>query len=337
VKWVLDTGSGHELVRPVHRRLAKRIPKHRARIEWRERSTAGDSKSNGYLAFQMLDTGRNYTKTALLLGLLTGLLVLLGWFVGGSTWAVYALVFAVVLNFASYWWSDRIVLALHGAQPIAPGELPELHRIVERLATRAGIPKPRLYRVRDAAANAFATGRNPEHAVVCVTDGILELCNEVELEGVLAHELSHVNNRDILISSVAATLAGAIALLGRLLFFGGGRDDRDRGGVGGALLVSLVAGFVATLFQLAVSRSREYGADSSGARLAGSARGLASALRKLGTASGRIPMRTASPATAHLYIVAPLSAQGGALSLFMTHPPLERRIARLEQMEATHG
>jgi heat shock protein HtpX len=285
----------------------------------------------------MLHTGRNYAKTALLLGALTGLLVGVGWLVGGSTWAMYALVFAFVLNFASYWWSDRIVLALHGAQPVPANELPELHAMVERLAARANILKPRLYRVPDRAPNAFATGRNPEHAVVCVTDGILELCNEVELEGVLAHELSHVTNRDILISSVAATIAGAIALMGRLLFFGGGRDDRERGGAGAAILVSLVAGFIATLFQLAVSRSREYGADASGAKLAGSSLGLASALRKLGMASGRIPMQTASPATAHLYIVAPLSGEGGALSLFMTHPPLEKRIARLEQMEAAHG
>ena len=281
----------------------------------------------------MLDKGRNYAKTVLLLGLLTGLLAGCGWLIGGANWALYALVFAAVLNFASYWWSDRIVLALHGAKPIAPDELPELHAIVERLAARAGIPKPRLYRVPDAAPNAFATGRNPEHAVVCVTDGMLQLVNEVELEGVLAHELSHVTNRDILISSIAATMAGAVALMGRLLFF---RDDRERG-AGGALVISLLAGLVATLFQLAVSRSREYGADATGARLAGSSRGLASALHKLGMASGRIPMPTASPATAHLYIVAPLSGEGGALSLFQTHPPLDKRIARLEQMEVVHG
>jgi len=287
--------------------------------------------------------GRNYAKTALLLGLLTGLLVGVGYWLGGTSWAVYGLILAGVMNFASYWWSDRIVLALHGARPLPEPEAPELHRIVERLAQRAGIPKPRLYSVADRAPNAFATGRDPEHAVVCVTDGILELCDAHELEGVLAHELSHVTNRDILISSVSATMAGAIALMGRLFFygelFGGGRDDDRRGGAGLALLVSLIAGLLATLAQLAVSRSREYAADATGARLAGSPDGLQSALRKLAVASQRVPMQSASPATAHLYIVAPLSGSGGALSLFQTHPPLAKRIERLEQMkrEMAHG
>jgi heat shock protein HtpX len=287
--------------------------------------------------------GRNYAKTALLLGLLTGLVVGVGYLIGGTSWAIYGLVFAGLLNFASYWFSDRIVLALHGAKPIAEADLPALHRAVERLAQRAGIPKPRLFRVADPAPNAFATGRDPEHAVVCVTDGILQLCDQTELEGVLAHELSHVANRDILISSIAATLAGAVALIGRLVFYNalwGGRDDRDdRGGALGALLVSLLAGLLATLAQLAVSRSREYGADATGARLAGSPDGLISALGKLQATTRRIPMQTASPATAHLYIVAPLAGGGRALSLFMTHPPLEERIARLEQQrgERVHG
>ncbi len=281
--------------------------------------------------------GRNYAKTALLLGALTGLLVAVGYSFGGTQWALYGFVFAGLMNFASYFWSDKIVLALHGAKPIEPGELPWLHEIVERLAIRAQMPKPRVFVVEDPAANAFATGRNPEHAVVCVTTGILELCTPHELEGVLAHELSHVLNRDILISSVAATLAGAIALLGRLFFysemFGGSRDDRERGGGVAALVVSMVAGFVAWLMQRAISRSREYGADETGARLLGTGDGLASALRKLQTASQRIPMQTASPATAHLYIVAPLSASQQAISLLGTHPPLEKRIERLEQLD----
>jgi heat shock protein HtpX len=285
--------------------------------------------------------GKNYLKTTLLLALLTGLVVGVGYAFGGARWAIYGLCFAAAMNFASYWWSDKIVLALHGARPIGPGELPQLHAIVERLAARANIPKPRLYHVADPSPNAFATGRDPEHAVVCVTDGILRLCDERELEGVLAHELSHVLNRDILISSVAATLAGAVALMARMFFygalFGGSRDDRDRGGGAGALIVSLVAGLLATLAQLAVSRSREYGADATGARLVGDPHGLASALAKLAGASRRIPMQSASPATAHLYIVAPLSPSGAALSLFATHPPLEKRIERLEHMEIDHG
>jgi heat shock protein HtpX len=292
-------------------------------------------------AIQMMVSGRNYAKTALLLGLLTGLLVGLGYLMGGVNWAIYAFGMAVVLNMASYWFSDRIVLALHGAQPLPPQVAESVMPIVERLAQRAGIPVPRVFYVPDAAPNAFATGRNPEHAVVCVTAGALELFDERELEGVLAHELSHVTNRDILISSIAATLAGAIALIGRLVFYSevfGGRDDRERGGAGGALVFSLIAGLVATLTQLAISRSREYGADASGAHLCQDPVALASALRKLEAVSARVPMRSASPATAHLYIVAPLSAGGRALSLFMTHPPLEERIARLEHMaSASHG
>jgi heat shock protein HtpX len=256
--------------------------------------------------------------------------------------ALIGLVFAAVTTFASYWWSDKIVLALHGAKPIGESDAPEIYGIVERLAARAGIPRPRLFYVPDPAPNAFATGRDPEHAVVCVTQGILDLCDERELEGVLAHELSHVTNRDILISSVAATLAGAVAFLGRMFFWNqmwGGRDDRDRGGGAMALVVSLVSGFLAMLAQLAVSRSREYAADASGAKLVGSPDGLQSALGKLGVASQRIPMRSASPATAHLYIVAPLSGNGGMVSLLQTHPPLEKRIERLEEMreEIRHG
>jgi heat shock protein HtpX len=289
-----------------------------------------------------MHTSRNYAKTALLLGLLSGLLVGAGYAIGGSQLAIYGLVLAFAMNFVSYWFSDRIVLALHGAREVRAGELPEVERIVAELAEQAKIPKPRLYYVADPSPNAFATGRNPAHSAVCVTDGILQLCDERELRGVLAHELSHVVNRDILISSVAATMAGAIALVGRLFFYNqlfGGRDDRERGGALGALLVSMIAGLVATLTQLAISRSREYGADSSGARLSHDPLALASALKKLQGRSSRVPMATASPATAHLYIVAPLSGHGGPLSLFQTHPPLEQRIARLERLaqEMNHG
>lgn len=276
----------------------------------------------------------NSVKTVLLLGLLTGLIVFFGGLFGGRSGMAIALGIAAVMNFASYWFSDKIVLMMHGAKAIEQHEAPELYSVVANLAQKASMPMPRLYLVDSPAANAFATGRNPQHAAVAVTTGILKLMNRDELEGVLAHELSHVRNRDILISSVAATLAGAIMFLANMAKWGaifggfGGRDNDERGGNPIALLaMAILAPFAALMIQMAISRSREYQADASGAEIAGHPYGLASALKKLGAASGRIPMQT-SPAVGHLYIVNAFSGRS-LLSLFSTHPPLEERIARL--------
>ncbi len=277
----------------------------------------------------------NMFKTALLLAILTALLVLIGGAIGGQQGMLVAFLFALVINFASYWFSDRIVLAMYGAQPIEESEASGLYRIVRTLATRAGIPMPRVYLIPSETPNAFATGRNPQHAAVAVTEGILRLLDEAELEGVLAHELSHVRNRDVLIATIAATLAGAITYLAHMAqwaaIFGGRRDDEEEGGgVVGALLMAILAPIAAMLIQLAVSRAREFQADASGARLAGKTWGLARALEKLETASQAIPME-AAPATAHLFIVNPLSGRT-LLRLFSTHPPIEERIARLRSM-----
>jgi heat shock protein HtpX len=277
----------------------------------------------------------NMVKTTLFLGLLTGLFIAVGGLLGGRSGMMMAFVFALIMNFVSYWFSDKIVLKMYGAQPIGEAEAPVVHRIVRSLATRAGIPMPKLYLIPSEAANAFATGRNPQHAAVAVTHGIMRIMDETELEGVLAHELSHVLNRDILISTVAATVAGAISMLANMaqwgLMFGGSRDDEGRGTNPIALLLTVIlAPLAAMLIQMAVSRSREYQADASGAQLTRNPNGLASALTKLGQASRIVPM-DANPATAHLFIVNPLS--GRALSsLFATHPPIEERIARLRAM-----
>lgn len=279
----------------------------------------------------------NLLKTTVLLTLLTGLLLLLGRLLGGTTGLEIAFVFAVVMNLGSYWFSDKIVLAAYGAQPIEERDAPELYRIVRTLTQRLGMPMPRIYLIPTDSPNAFATGRNPDHAVVAVTQGILRLLDWNELEGVLAHELGHVKNRDILVSSIAATLAGAVMMLANMARWGamfggfGGRDDREEGGGAiGLLVMSLLAPLAAVLIQMAVSRSREYGADESGARLCGKPEELASALEKLAYASQRIPM-DASPQTAHLFIVNPLSGRF-LQNLFSTHPPIEERIARLRQM-----
>jgi len=278
----------------------------------------------------------NTIKTGLLLGALTGLLMLIGGWFGGQNGVVIAFFFAVVMNFGSYWFSDKIVLAMYGAKPVTMNEAPDLYRVVHDLATRAGMPMPKLYVIPTDAANAFATGRNPEHAAVAVTEGILRLMTWDELEGVLAHELSHVRNHDILISSIAATLAGVIMMSANMVrwaaIFGGfSRDEREEGGgLIGLLMMSILAPLAAMVIQLAISRSREYQADASGAQLLHSGESLANALEKLEYASQRIPME-ASPQTAHLFIVNPLSGRSFA-NLFSTHPPIDERIRRLRAM-----
>jgi len=279
----------------------------------------------------------NVFKTGLLLAVLTVMLVLIGGAVGGRQGMLIAFFIAVVMNFVSYWFSDKMVLAAYGAQPIEEASAPRLYAIVHRLATRAGIPMPRVYMIPSETTNAFATGRNPEHAVVAVTEGIMRILDEEELEGVLAHELSHVKNRDMLISTIAATLAGAITYLAHMaqwaaMFGGRGRDDEEGGSNPIAMiLLAILAPIAALLVQMAVSRSREFQADATGAKVAGKSWGLMKALEKLQIANQQMPMADATPATAHLFIVNPLS--GATLSrLFSTHPPLEERIARLRAM-----
>jgi heat shock protein HtpX len=279
----------------------------------------------------------NVFKTGLLLAVLTVMLVLIGGAVGGRQGMLVAFFVAVVMNFVSYWFSDKMVLAAYGAQPIEEAAAPRLYAIVHRLATRAGIPMPRVYLIPSETPNAFATGRNPEHAVVAVTEGIMRILDEEELEGVLAHELSHVKNRDMLISTIAATLAGAITYLAHMaqwaaMFGGRGRDDEEGGSNPIAMiLLAVLAPIAALLIQMAVSRSREFQADATGAKVAGKSWGLMKALEKLQMANQQMPMADATPATAHLFIVNPLSG-ATFMRLFSTHPPLEERIARLRAM-----
>jgi heat shock protein HtpX len=278
----------------------------------------------------------NALKTTLLLGLLTGFLLFVGQYFGGQNGMILALLFAGVMNFVSYFFSDKIALAMYRAQPVTREELPHVYQIVERLTQRVGIPMPKIYVIPNDSPNAFATGRNPNHASVAVTQGILNLLTDDEMEGVLAHELGHVRNRDILISSIAATIAGAITLAARMAMWGamfggyGGRDERNRGGGIGALFMIILAPIAAMLIQLAVSRSREYAADDTGAHLTGNPYALASALRKLDEYSRRVPLQ-ASPSTAHLFIVAPFLGVSGLnlANLFSTHPPIAKRIERL--------
>jgi heat shock protein HtpX len=284
---------------------------------------------------------RSAIKTTILLGALTGLLILIGGLFGGRGGAEFAFVIALAMNFFSYWFSDKMVLKAYGAQELDAAAAPELYSIVQELAQEAHIQVPRMYLIDTDTPNAFATGRNPHHAAVAVTRGILRICSRDELKGVLGHELSHVINRDILTSSIAATLAGAIMILASMAKwgaffggFGGGGDDDRRSGVIELLLMAFLAPVAATMIQLAVSRTREYQADASGARLTHHPLYLASALRKLEAANERMPM-DAGPATAHLFIVNPLSAQGLMSKLFSTHPPLEERIRRLEHMAST--
>ena len=277
----------------------------------------------------------NVFKTAFLLALLTAMLVLLGGAVGGRQGMLIAFFMAMVMNFVSYWWSDKIVLKMYGAQPIEEAQAPGLYGMVHRLASKARIAMPRVFMIPSDQPNAFATGRNPEHAVVAVTEGIMRILDDDELEGVLAHELAHVANRDVLIGTVAATLAGAITYLAHMAqwaaFMGGGRhDDEDSPSPIAMILMAVVAPIAAMLVQLAVSRSREFQADATGAQLAGRTWGLSKALEKLEIASHQVPMH-ANPATAHMFIVNPLSGQS-LMRLFSTHPPIEERIARLRAM-----
>jgi heat shock protein HtpX len=279
----------------------------------------------------------NVLRTTVLLAALTALFLVIGGAIGGNQGLLIAFVFALLMNFGSYWFSDKIILSMYGAREVSLHEAPDLYRLVQRLAQRAGIPMPRVYLIQSDAPNAFATGRNPQHGAVAVTEGLLRMLDEEELAGVLAHELGHIRNRDTLIMTVAATLAGAITMLAQMaqwgaLFGFGRRDDEDSGGGGilGVLLMAILAPIAATLIQLAISRSREYFADTTGAAIAGAPSGLARALEKLHFASQRLPM-AANPATAHLFIVNPL-AGGSWVNLFSTHPPIEERIRRLRRM-----
>jgi len=285
----------------------------------------------------------NGLKTTFLLTALTLLLVLAGEYLGGANGALIAFVIAAATNFFSYFYSDKIALAMYGAQPVSREQLPRAYDVVERLTRKAGLPMPKIYVIPTDSPNAFATGRNPQHASVAVTHGILGLLNDEELEGVLAHELGHVRNRDILTSSIAATLAGAITILARMAFWfgalggygGGDRRDREGGGLGG-LFMLLLAPFAAMLIQLWVSRTREYEADHSGAELTGNPYALASALEKISAVSRRVPL-VASPSSAHLFIVQPLLSGETLMNLFSTHPPIQKRIERLIGRPSVYG
>jgi heat shock protein HtpX len=277
----------------------------------------------------------NFAKTTLLLGVLTCILVLLGQFIGGTQGAIGFFIFAAVMNFVSYWFSDKIVLMTCKAKQISEQDAPVLYRVVRRLTEYASLPMPKIFIIDNPSPNAFATGRNPAHASVAATTGILQILSEDELEGVMAHELAHVKNRDILISSIAATIAGAITMIGHMLqwgamFGGAGRDDDNRGGMLGMIAMAILAPIAAMIVQLAISRSREYAADNLGAHISHKPLSLAHALGKLDNTVKMIPMQGGNPSTAHLFIVNPF--RGGMRSLFSTHPPMEERIRRLEQL-----
>ena len=278
----------------------------------------------------------NNLKTTILLAGLTGLLLAIGQWWGGQRGLTFALVLAAVMNLGSYFFSDKIALATSGAQPISREEGPRIYDIVERLAAKANVPVPKIYLIPTDSPNAFATGRNPNHASVAVTRGILEICNDEEIEGVLAHELGHVKNRDILISAIVATIAGAITMLAHVAYLGelfggfggGGRDEDRRGGALSALAMIILAPLAATLIQLAISRSREYEADATGAGITGNPQGLARALQKIDQWSKQVPMRVPE-SMAHLYCAQPLTTGEVFSSLFSTHPPIPKRIQRL--------
>src|SRR5579862_7583735 len=278
----------------------------------------------------------NNLKTTFLMAAMTGLLLAVGELWGGQSGLIFAFVVAAVMNMVSYFYSDKIAIATSGAQPIGRDEGPRIYQIVERLAAKANVPVPKIYMIPTESPNAFATGRNPSHASVAVTHGILELCTDEEIEGVLAHELGHVKNRDILTSAVVATMAGAITIIGRMLMYaemfggygGGGRDGDRRGGAISALAMMILAPLAATLIQLAISRSREYEADHTGAEITGNPMALARALDKIDQYSKRIPMQVA-PSMAHLYITQPQTRYEFLAGLFSTHPPIRKRIERL--------
>ncbi len=283
----------------------------------------------------------NTLKTTFLLTCLTLLMVAMGNAIGGQAGMLIAFVIAGGMNFFSYWYSDKIVLKMYKAREVSETESPAFYGMVHRLAQQAGMPMPKVYIIPNDSPNAFATGRNPANAAVAATEGIMRILSEDELEGVMAHELAHVQNRDTLISTVAATFAGAISMLGNMLqwaaIFGGGRDDEEEGGgMLGSLAMAFIAPMAAMLIQMAVSRSREFLADASGARICGKPQALAGALRKLQEASQRVPMQEATPATSHMFIVNPLTG-ASMLKLFSTHPPMEERVARLEAMSAGRG
>lgn len=279
-------------------------------------------------------------KTVLLLGLLSGIIIVLGGLLGGRTGIIIAFGMALIMNVGSYWYSDKIVLSMYRARELAPEEAPYLHKIVEELAYNAGIPKPRVCVVPEEAPNAFATGRNPENAVVAVTEGLMRLLPPEELRGVVAHEIGHIVNRDILIQTIAGVMASAIVTMANIFqftaIFGGNRDSEGNGvNPVAALVMALLAPMAAGLVQMAISRSREYLADDTGAELCGQPLALAGALAKLGAASGRIPMREGNPSTEQMFIVSPMFAHGSMANLFSTHPPLEERIRRLQAMAAS--
>ena len=283
----------------------------------------------------------NQIRTTILLAVMTALILWIGQLFGGRQGMIIALLLAAGMNFFSYWYSDKIVLKMYRAQEASPQQAPELYEMVQTLSHNAGLPMPKLYIIPNDAPNAFATGRNPDHAVVAVTRGLLNIMDRDEVAGVLAHEMAHVKNRDILIGSIAATMAGAIMVLASMARWsalfggGGGRDDEGGGGAIGLIAMSLLAPFAAMIIQMAISRSREYLADATGAGFAGTPEGLARALDKLGRYSKRIPMN-ANPSTAHMFIVNPLSGRS-LMSLFSTHPPLEERIARLRGTPPRRG
>lgn len=274
----------------------------------------------------------NRIKTTMLMALLTGLMIVIGGAIGQQVGLLIAFVMAFLMNFISYWFSDKIVLSMYGAREISEQENPRLYNMVARLAARAGLPMPKVYIIEDDSPNAFATGRNPAHAAVAATTGITRLLNDDELAGVMAHELAHVKNRDTLIQTIASTIGGAITYLAHMAFMFGGRDEEEGGGLGivGSILMMILAPVAAMLIQMAISRSREYGADAMGAEISGNPLSLARALQKLEAGSHAVPM-DANPATASLFIVNPLTG-GGFASLFSTHPPIPERVHRLEDM-----
>jgi heat shock protein HtpX len=277
----------------------------------------------------------NTIRTGILLGALTGLLMLIGGYFGGQQGIIIAFILAMVMNFGSYWFSDKLVLKMYRAREVSESEAPELYSLIKTLALRAGLSMPKVYIVPGDTPNAFATGRDEKHSVVAVTEGILRILDREELEGVLSHELTHIKNKDMLIGSIAATLAGAIILLANMakwaaIFGSFGGDDDEGGGIFGLIMMAILAPIAAMIIQMAISRSREYLADEGGARISGKPYGLASALEKLSRASKAIPMR-ANPSTAHMFIVNPLTGKSFA-NLFSTHPPIEERVARLRRM-----